>query len=80
MVIAAALLLIAAAAFMFFGWGSAFNRLFRLEPKPWPTTVALGMAGVVFIGGILNLARLAYPIALLMVAVGSGCPAGTAMR
>jgi hypothetical protein len=69
MVIAAALLLIAAAAFMFFGYGSALSRLFRLEPKPWPTTVALGMAAVVFIGGILNLARLAYPIALIVIAV-----------
>lgn len=69
MVIAAALLLIAAAAFMFFGWGSAFSHLFGLEQKPWPLTVALGMAAVVFIGGILNLARLAYPTALVIVAL-----------
>ena len=69
MVFAASLLLIAVATLMFFGWGSAFRRVFRLEPVNPPLTVALGMAAVVFIGGILNLARLAYPPALVALAV-----------
>jgi hypothetical protein len=68
MVFAASIFLIAVATLMFLGWGWAFLRLLRIEPKNWPTTVALGMAAVVFIGGILNLARLAYPISLAIVA------------
>jgi hypothetical protein len=69
MVIAASLALIAVATLMFFGWGAAFLKLLRLEPANWPSTVALGMAAVVFLGGILNLTRLAYPVALAIVAV-----------
>lgn len=69
MVFAASLFFIAVATFMLFGWGSAFRRLFRLEKAPWPSTVAIGMAAVVFIGGLLNLARLAYPSALAAVAL-----------
>jgi len=69
MVIAASLALIAVATLMFFGWGAAFLKLLRLEPANWPLTVALGMAAVVFLGGILNLTRLAYPVALAIVAV-----------
>ena len=69
MVFAASLVLIAAAMFMFLGWGSAFQKLFRLEPENWALTVALGMGAVVFVGGILNLIRLAYPAALVAVAV-----------
>src|SRR5580658_9656238 len=68
MIFAASLFLIAVATLMFLGWGSTFLKLLRIEPKSWPTTVALGMAAVVFIGGILNLARLAYPISLAAIA------------
>src|SRR5580693_7735221 len=67
MVFAASLALIAVAMLMFLGWGWAFSTLLRLEPRTWPTVAALGMATVVFIGGILNLARLAYPAALAAV-------------
>ena len=69
MAFAASLVLIAVAAYSFLGWGWAFNRIFKREPEPWPVTVALGMAAVVFLGGLLNLARIAYPLALLAVAV-----------
>ncbi len=69
MVFAASLFFIAVATFMLFGWGSAFRRLFRLEKTTWPLTVVIGMAAVVFIGGLLNLARLAYPTALATVAL-----------
>lgn len=69
MVIAASLVLLAAAAMMCFGWGAAFCRLFHVEQKSLPVTISLGMAAVVFIGGILNLARLAYPTALAIVAI-----------
>ena len=50
------------------GWGWAFRRALGLERGTWPATVALGMATVVFLGGILNLARLAHPWALTLIA------------
>jgi len=68
MVFAASLVLIAVATLMFLGWGWAFSKLLRLERRTWPTVAALGMATVVFIGGILNFARLANPTALAAVA------------
>jgi hypothetical protein len=68
MVFAASLVLIAVATLMFLGWGWAFSKLLRLERGTWPTVAVLGMAAVVFIGGTLNLARLAYPTALAAVA------------
>src|SRR5580698_873971 len=69
MVIATSLVLLAVATLMFFGWGSAFLNLFRLKPTAWPATVALGMAAVVFVGGVLNLARIAYPAALATITI-----------
>lgn len=65
---AASLALIVVATLMFFGWGSAFCRLLGIE-KPLPARIALGLAAVVFIGGILNLARIAYPATLIGVAI-----------
>ncbi|MGA3188426.1 MAG: hypothetical protein ABSF22_15075 [Bryobacteraceae bacterium] len=70
MVFAASLGLMFAATLMLGGWGWAFRRVLGLEKGTWPATVALGMAAVVFIGGILNLARLAHPWALALVAAG----------
>src|SRR5271166_2494919 len=69
MVFAAALGVMTVATLMLWGWGSAFQRVFRLERGPWPATAAVGMAAVVFLGGILNLARLAGPWALTLVVV-----------
>ncbi len=71
MVFAASLGVLAVATLMLWGWGSAFQRVFRLERQTWPATAAVGIAVVVFAGGILNLARLAYPWALAaIVAMG----------
>jgi hypothetical protein len=67
MVFAASLGVMAVATLMLWGWGSAFQRMFGLERASWPATAAVGMAAVVFIGGLLNLARLAYPWALAVV-------------
>jgi hypothetical protein len=69
MILAASLFLVAVATLMFLGWGWAFVRLLRLERRSWPSTVALGMAAVVFIGGVLNLLRLAGPPALTAIAI-----------
>lgn len=43
-----------------YGWGWAFQRLGRMERGSWPVTVALGLGAVVFLGGLLNLAGIAY--------------------
>ena len=67
MVFAVSLGVMAVAALMLWGWGSAFQKLFALERRTWAATAAVGMAVVVFVGGILNLARLAYPWALAAV-------------
>jgi hypothetical protein len=61
--------LFAAFAFVLYGWGWGTRRLLRAETRSWPSTAASGMAAVVFLGGILNLTRLAYPWALACVAI-----------
>ena len=54
-----------------FGWGHLVRRLLNMANGSWAVTIALGMAFWVSIGGVLNLARLAGPLALTaMVAVG----------
>jgi hypothetical protein len=68
MVLAASLGVMVVATLMLGGWGWAFRRTLGLERGTWPSTVALGMATVVFLGGILNLLRLAHPWALALVA------------
>lgn len=68
MIFAASVVLIAVATLMLFGWGWVFQRLLGQQPGTFPQTVAVGMAVVVFVGGLLNLIRLAYPSALAAVA------------
>jgi hypothetical protein len=46
-----------------FGWGRLIGKFFRVS-WPFPLTISLGMAGWIFLGGILNLLGLAYPLAL----------------
>jgi hypothetical protein len=69
MKVASAFGLIAVFALVLYGWGWATRRLVRAELRSWPATAASGMAVVVFIGGLLNLARLAYPWALALVGI-----------
>lgn len=56
-----ALPLIAVFTLSLFGWGRAFRSAFHLPRGTWPATAALGMASLLFLGGLLNLARWAYP-------------------
>lgn len=67
--VALALVVVAGAAFMLYGWGWAARRLFRASEASWPVTIASGMAALVFLGGVLNLARLARPWALGCIAI-----------
>jgi len=46
-----------------FGWGRLFENFFQIS-WPFSLTISLGMAGWIFLGGILNLLGLAYPLAL----------------
>ncbi len=56
-----------------FGWGLIVRRLLALPAGTWPMTAALGLACWIFLGGVLNLARLAHPWALYaLLAIGIG--------
>jgi hypothetical protein len=46
-----------------FGWGYLLVHLFRIA-WPFPFTICLGMAVWIFLGGILNMLEIAYPLAL----------------
>lgn len=70
---AAALFLLKAVALVvagasLFGWGIVAQRLTGLSRLSWPVTTALGVASVLAIGGILNLAKIAFAPALWSVA------------
>ena len=56
-------------AFALYGWGCAFRRLFKMDRGVWPVTVALGMASVIFLGGLLNAVAFAFAPALIVVFV-----------
>ena len=50
-------------ALALFGWGRLLGKLLQIS-WPFSLTIALGIAGWIFLGGILNLFGLAYPLAL----------------
>jgi hypothetical protein len=54
-------------AIALYGWGWAFRKIFGMAAGTWAVTLALGLASVIFLGGILNAARLAYPAALMFL-------------
>ena len=47
-----------------YGWGRMTRNLVSLPDGTWPVSTALGMASVIFLGGLLNFARMAFPIVL----------------
>ena len=64
--------LIAAVAVMvvgisLWGWGWAARRCIRHPPLPHALTVAVGLAVVIFLGGILNLVHLVHPFTLNLI-------------
>src|SRR5437588_3605107 len=71
LLLATVLSLIGLAVISLSGWGSLCRRALRMQRGAWPTTIGLGLASVIFAGGILNLVRSAYPWALAGV-VGIG--------
>ncbi|SPD73125.1 membrane hypothetical protein [uncultured Desulfobacterium sp.] len=64
----------------FFGWGRLVEILLRLR-WPLPFTTCLGMSFLIFLGGVLNLAGLAYPIVLdIVIIFGLGISIFTSLR
>jgi hypothetical protein len=53
--------------FSLYGWGVVARRFLRLPAGPWPLTVSFGLSILIFLGGILNVARLAGPPALVFL-------------
>ncbi len=74
----ASLLFCALAVLSCFGWGRAAGRI-EGGALAWPVTAALGVAVVVWLGGVLNLAGLAYGWALDAVAAAGLGLAGLAL-
>ena len=46
-----------------YGWGRLAEKLFGIR-LPFPLTLCLGMASWIFLGGVLNLVGIAYPLVL----------------
>jgi len=58
----------------FYGWGRLTRRLTGLSTGTWPVTTALGLASVLFLGGLPKLCRLAHPGTLAGVVVAGLMP------
>ena len=52
--------ILALAAASLFGWGTVVRRLSKLANGTWPVTIGLGLGAVLMLGGIANVARLAF--------------------
>ena len=57
----------------FFGWGLSFRRLFGMPRGKAGTTIALGVAAVIFVGGWLNRLGIACSPAVVAVLAGGIC-------
>jgi hypothetical protein len=55
---------VAIAGMALWGWGRVIRGLAGGRPLSAPLTIALGLGGVIFLGGVLNALGLAYPAAL----------------
>src|SRR5215472_13429073 len=47
-----------------YGWGRLTRHLAGLPNGTWPVSAALGLSCIVFLGGLLNLCRAAFPTSL----------------
>src|SRR3974390_2815941 len=60
---------LAFASVSLFGWGTIVRRVTRTSHDLWPVTIALGLCTVLMIGGLVNLARIAFAEILLSIAI-----------
>lgn len=53
------------------GLGLTAQKIFRLASSAWPITISIGLSFFIFIGGILSLIHLAFPVVLcFLIAIG----------
>lgn len=64
-------LILIVAAFILWGVGSAMRRLARAPRGRWSVSIGSGLATLVFAGGILNLAHIAYRPVIWLVVLGA---------
>ena len=60
MITVLAAIILTIASFVLWGFGAVIQRLTRSQSGPWPVSIGVGLAATVAIGGILNLAHIAY--------------------
>jgi len=63
-----------------FGWGATMRRLAGARGGRWPVTLGIGLATVIAIGGVANLARLALPATVVGVALAGLVLGGCELR
>lgn len=71
---------LALASASLFGWGATVRRLAGAGTGLWPVTIGVGLATVVMIGGIFNLARVALPATVVVVALAGLVLGGCQLR
>jgi len=64
MTILFAVFILVIVSFVLWGVGSAVVRWSNSRPVSWPLSIAIGLAATIFIGGLLNVAHIAYAPAL----------------
>ncbi|CAN5537881.1 hypothetical protein BH10PLA1_BH10PLA1_09980 [soil metagenome] len=67
--------LVLVATLSLYGWGRITRPPLRLPAGSWAATVVLGLAAVIFVGGVLNLFRIAYTpslVGVVLVGVAAG--------
>lgn len=57
------------AAFILWGVGDFVRAVTGSRREPWPVSIGIGLAAVVFVGGLLNFSHMAYRPALWMVVI-----------
>jgi len=67
MAVLVATAVLAGACAALWGWGRLAFRLAGAVPAPWPVAVAVGLAALLFLGGVANLGHVALPVTLHLV-------------
>ena len=71
---------VAVAGGALYGWGRLVRSLAGLPNGTWPLSIVLGLAFILFLGGILNLGRVGYPPSLAVLFLGGLALTGWAVR
>src|SRR3974390_584165 len=60
---------LAFASVSLFGWGTIVRCITRTSNELWPVTIVLGLCTVLMIGGLVNVARIAFAESLWSIAI-----------